>query len=326
EGRVKYLETKDAPIGLPGVDNLRVWILGPPRDAQLLGLTERASEMYGLAGRHASPLVDALTNALDARNSAKHAHDDYAMPFDPNYGTPFSSLFGRRAQATRVAAKRSARSREKKAAAEKLVTLVHEHYARSARPHRRGGDQSWRRIDNDWLGVSADLAIQLDSRTNNSSLVLAFEFIDTRRILLFVGDAQVGNWLSWQDLSWMLGEERITGPDLLKQTVYYKVGHHGSHNATLKAKGLELMTRSDFAAFIPTNANDALKVKWGAMPFTGIVDELRKHSHDAAKRGDRVIRADDPWIATDKVPSDFPVSGSIRELRHKPGLWVELDL
>src|SRR5262249_29169592 len=94
KGRVKYLETKDAPIGLPGVDNLRVWILGPPRDAQLLGLTERASEMYGLAGRHASPLVDALTNALDARNSAKHAHDDYAMPFDPNYGTPFSSLFG----------------------------------------------------------------------------------------------------------------------------------------------------------------------------------------------------------------------------------------
>jgi hypothetical protein len=47
-------------------------------------------------------------------------------------------------------------------------------------------DVSWRRIDSDWLGVSADLAMQLDSRTNNTSLALAFEFTDTGRVLLFI--------------------------------------------------------------------------------------------------------------------------------------------
>jgi hypothetical protein len=182
-------------------------------------------------------------------------------------------------------------------------------------------DQSWRSIDADWLGVSADLAIQLDKRTNNSSLVLAFEFVDTRRVLLFVGDAQIGNWLSWQDVKWRVGDATVTGPDLLARTIFYKVGHHGSHNATLKQKGLELMTQQDLAAFIPTNEKDAKKVKWGEMPFHEIVEEL-------ARRGNgRVIRADDPWIATAGGKAPFrPPSGAIRGLRHKQGLWVELDI
>lgn len=324
KGKAKYLESKDSPLMLCGsnneqvVDNLRIWVLGPPRDAQLLGLTERASEMYGLAGHHGSPLVDALSNALGVGKPAEHVEDDYAMPFDPNYGTVFSHLAGQR---TKLKRKGSApRGKSGKPVAREIADFVRDHYGRP------GDAQSWRRIDDDWLGVSADLAIQLDSRTNNSSLVLAFEFVDTKRVLLFVGDAQVGNWLSWQNLTWTVGNERVTGPDLLKRTVYYKVGHHGSHNATLKAKGLELMTSSDFAAFIPTNAQDALRVKWGAMPFTGIVDDLKKHSHDPAKNGNRLIRADDPWIATETVPSDLPISGSIRGLRHKQGLYVELDL
>jgi len=35
----------------------------------------------------------------------------------------------------------------------------------------------------------------------------------------------------------------VTGPDLLARTVFYKVGHHGSHNATLRQQGLEQMKR-----------------------------------------------------------------------------------
>jgi len=171
------------------------------------------------------------------------------------------------------------------------------------------------------MGVSADLAMQIDDRTNNTSLALAFEFADTGRVLLFVGDAQVGNWLSWQDLKWTVDGTTVTGPDLLARTVYYKVGHHGSHNATLKEKGLELMTSKDLSSFIPTNEKDAKKVGWGAMPLKSITDEL-------GKRGSgRVIRADDGWIATDTVNAGFePPSGSIRALRHKPGLYVEVDV
>src|SRR6266699_2202355 len=68
----------------------------------------------------------------------------------------------------------------------------------------------------------------LDSMTNNTSLVLAIELADGD-VLLFAADAQVGNWLSWQDLKWTVGTSPVTGPDLLKRTIFYKVGHHGSH-------------------------------------------------------------------------------------------------
>ena len=83
--------------------------------------------------------------------------------------------------------------------------------------------------------------MQLDNKTNNTSLVLAFELIDTHRVFLFAADAQVGNWLSWEKTNWKLKTgDVVTGPDLLARTVYYKVGHHGSQNATLEKKGLEL--------------------------------------------------------------------------------------
>ena len=52
-------------------------------------------------------------------------------------------------------------------------------------------------MDDDWLHVASDMALQLDSATNNSSLALAFERISDGKVLLFPGDAQQGNWLSW---------------------------------------------------------------------------------------------------------------------------------
>jgi len=57
------------------------------------------------------------------------------------------------------------------------------------------------------------------------------------------------------------------------------------------------------------------------MPFKDIVDELRRRGSG------RVIRADDPWISTPDINAGFqPPSGSIRALRHKPGMWVELEI
>ena len=57
-----------------------------------------------------------------------------------------------------------------------------------------------------------------------------------KKILLFAGDAQRGNWVSWDDSTWADGDQTITARDLLGRTVLYKVGHHGSHNATLAGK------------------------------------------------------------------------------------------
>ena len=183
-------------------------------------------------------------------------------------------------------------------------------------------DREWRRADGDWLSASADLAMQLDQRTNNTSLVLAFEFAASKRVLLFAADAQIGNWLSWRNLKW--GEKgEITGPDLLKRTVYYKVGHHGSHNATATKDGLELMTSPDLSAFIPVNEQDAKKVRWGQMPFKGILQRL-----DGLTQG-RTARADDDWVQRGPIPALFNgAGGSIKATRQSeaPGLWVEFDV
>ena len=94
-------------------------------------------------------------------------------------------------------------------------------------------------------------------------------------MLLFAADAQVGNWLSWQDLEWSRNGKKIRGPDLLKQTVLYKVGHRGSHNATLREKGLELMTELKLA-LIPVDHAMALKKRWGNRPLPGIVNRLNE--------------------------------------------------
>lgn len=161
-------------------------------------------------------------------------------------------------------------------------------------------DQSWRRIGADWLGSAADLALKLDNATNNTSLVLAVEIVATGKVLLFAADAQVGSWLSWPGLSWALaGEETVTGADLLKRTVLYKVGHHGSHNATLKAKGLETMTSPELVALIPVDEVLAKSVGWGRMPLPGLMTALTSQAQG------RVVRTDAEYAAPTSVARPF---------------------
>jgi beta-lactamase superfamily II metal-dependent hydrolase len=76
----------------------------------------------------------------------------------------------------------------------------------------------------------------MNNATNNASLVLAFELSKGGKVLLFVGDAQAGNWRSWSEDKFDDEGTEVTAEDLLGRTVLYKVGHHGSHNATMKGK------------------------------------------------------------------------------------------
>ena len=144
--------------------------------------------------------------------------------------------------------------------------------------------EAWRRIDGSWLDASTELALQLDSATNNTSLVLAVELEDGD-VLLFAADAQVGNWESWQDLCWTVHGNTVTGPDLLKRTIFYKVGHHGSHNATLRQDGLEMMEKLRIAA-IPVDHAIAVKKGWGQMPLPALVDALTEKTCGALLRSD----------------------------------------
>ena len=62
----------------------------------------------------------------------------------------------------------------------------------------------------------------LDRSINNTSLILVLEIRD--EVLVFPGDAQIENW------SFALEDK--TFRELLQRTTFYKVGHHGSLNAT----------------------------------------------------------------------------------------------
>jgi hypothetical protein len=73
-----------------------------------------------------------------------------------------------------------------------------------------------------------EIVRSLDQQLNNTSLILLFEAFGKR--LLFPGDAQIENWTYALQDSPRARETRelLTGVDL------YKVGHHGSLNATPK--------------------------------------------------------------------------------------------
>lgn len=141
------------------------------------------------------------------------------------------------------------------------------------------------------LSELESLAIALDGDTNNSSLVLAFELAPQGRVLVFAADAQVGNWLSWQEVTWK-GASGVTAKSLLEKAVLYKVGHHGSHNATLKDLGLELMTNKDLMAVIPVNQEMAQKKKWN-MPFPPLWNRLKEKTRGRVVLSDSSVELPD---------------------------------
>ncbi|UVK36995.1 hypothetical protein LHFGNBLO_003980 [Mesorhizobium sp. AR10] len=308
-----YFEPGAAPLSIAALPNLRIYVLGPPRDKAALRLEERTSEMYPLGP--GGPFARALSAGLAVNETGDGTWLDELSPFERSVGTELSAVLSGSASDTQG----------------DIGAFVWKHYSgqvAEARPEE-DPDQSWRRIDADWLGIAADLAMQLDRGVNNTSLVLAFEFIDTGRVFLFPGDAQIGNWLSWKDLKWPVGQGTVTAADLMAGTVYLKVAHHGSHNATPQRQGLELMTNADLSAFIPTNEHDAGKVRWREMPYDAILTAL------ADRTNGRVIRADDAWLANKNgKPAFASPSGSILAVRNAPrdasrgpgGLWVEVDL
>ncbi|MBC8074640.1 MAG: hypothetical protein H7Y32_01070, partial [Chloroflexales bacterium] len=170
-----------------------------------------------------------------------------------------------------------------------------------------GSPDDWRMIETDWLRSSAGLALNLAADTNNTSLVLAIELVSSGKVLLFTGDAQVGNWLSWRKLPWPASADsqdpNLTWrDDLLRRTVFYKVGHHGSENATLSVNGLKLMTGDNLVAMIPLNMAMAKNI-WDTKdwPHPPLLRELLKYT-----RG-RVIVAD----PTDTLPT--------------PEQWLEME-
>ena len=97
----------------------------------------------------------------------------------------------------------------------------------------------------------------------------------------------MGNWESWHDYTWEVEGRKVVAADLLARTILYKVGHHGSHNATLSDKGLELMTEPGLVALLPVDEYIAHeKKRWNRMPFEPLMKRLLE------KTGKRILRPD----------------------------------
>ena len=254
---------------LPG---FRIYVLGPPRDEKSMADMggHNSEELYHIAAALRS--AARLHFSADDMSPAERAECERELPFDKRYI----------------------------ASGDKLMGIRYREYVSS--------ENEWRRVDSDWLSAATDLALQLDKMTNNSSLALAIERIADGKVLLFPADAQQGSWLSWHALQWKVpGQSKSVGMvDLLKRTVFYKVGHHASHNATLREKGLELMSKDELTAFIPVDREIALnrnpKGSW-QMPAFHLYRRLLEMS-----RG-RVARSDLGWAtmpdANDDVEEDF---------------------
>jgi hypothetical protein len=233
--RLRFLDPGEV-MAIPGTSDARAFVLGPPRDLKLLRKDRPTASSPETYDEERFMLA-----AVDRGVGPGSAPD----PFDPYYRVQNPRVRGR--------------------------PVLDSYFAPA---------NSWRRIDGDWLATAGELALNLDSDTNNTSLVLAFEAWTGGPVLLMVGDAQVGNWLSWQALSWALPgpgktERTVTADDLLGRTVVYKVGHHGSHNATLRGEGLERMSGRDLMALVPVHRDTARKKGW-RMPFPPLLAALEQ--------------------------------------------------
>jgi hypothetical protein len=189
---------------------------------------------------------------------------------------------------------------------------------------------SARRIDGEWLGAAGSLALKIDGDVNNTSLALAIE-VPGRDVLLFPGDAQVGNWLSWHDQKYPAKPDRPdavqeSAEQILARVVFYKVGHHASHNATARDKGLEMMLSPDLVAMIPVVEAVAKEQKtknnpdgW-AMPYGDLYKRLKEKTRERIVRGDG-----DPAIEAQA----FTAAGGRFALAYHAAdqpLWAEVTL
>ena len=219
----------------PWLPGFRFYVLGPPRSKEALSDT----------GDHQSPELYHVAAGL--RVGAAMKLDESAVSSEEcEHEMPFDARFRLKADHPQIA--------------KFLQGNASENYGYLL------PDQAWRKIDDDWLHAAADLALQLDDLTNNTSLALAIERISDGTVLLFPADAQQGNWLSWHnpEMRWTVPTanstpRQTTAAQLLNNAVFYKAGHHASHNGTAKNKGLELMEKADeLVAFIPVDRAIAL--------------------------------------------------------------------
>jgi len=167
-------------------------------------------------------------------------------------------------------------------------------------------EQLIRAVQPDTLLAGAALA---DNTINNQSLVVLFTFAG--KTLLFTGDAQWGNWenfLYGQDVSKMTAPQLLpASKKMLAALDLYKVGHHGSTNATPMAavgalrKGAVALCSTEPGCFGSVAKNSEV-------PRGPLLAELAKKG--PVVRSDQVAAGEAKANATVKLPPHFSSPGN----------------
>jgi beta-lactamase superfamily II metal-dependent hydrolase len=299
-----YLEPGDVvhPSAIP---TLKVNVMGPPRNEQLL---RKDLPSAGTGKEVYMTQFDEALAVEDRADRIASGSDNNKAPTPPE--TPFARPHQRNLQQV-------AQHVKKIKTAAGAQPSVEQRYFTSK--------NAWRNIDDEWLDSAETLALKMDSDTNNTSLVLTFELPDGQ-VLLFPGDAQVGNWLSWGDQTYPREADKDGSPpqtldDILRRVTLYKVGHHCSHNATLAALGLEKMNDPRLVAMIPV-VGAVAKTKGWVMPYPDLLSALQRKTRNRVLIGDSVTADEAKLFAQTPTSSKNPAT-----LSYAPdGLWVEVAI
>jgi beta-lactamase superfamily II metal-dependent hydrolase len=260
---IKYRRPGQVVDNLQGADGIKFFVLGPPRDKDMkyFKIDMEDDEMYHLALR-----ADAKAASEEEEEEPLYTERLFMNDIALEDGiSPFSA--------------------EYKMVGKEASNFLKEY---------NGKDMRWRQIETDWLESDAGIAMRATNLTNNTSLAMAIE-LPNGKVLLLPGDAQSGNWLGWHKSDVKKRLKNNGGKDtdeLLRDTVFYKVGHHGSHNGTASKSGLDKITNENLVAMMPLVQAKVPK-EWGGaknFPAGPLYEEL------VTKTQGRVIRTDEGII------------------------------
>lgn len=276
-------------FSLEKFSGVRVHVLGPPKNLSALKRSDPPKSKHQLDRGETVNLNTTLASAVFQLGFRTQDHHlplglsesdlrelaNLSLPFDRTQGISLDDI-----------------------AQDENQKFFQKYYGSDVAPNH---EYAWRRIDTDWLGAIGPLALDLDNDINNTSLVLAFEMLPSQKVLLFMADAQYGSWKSWT--------ETPKGRDILKRTIFYKVGHHGSHNATQLEGGLLAMHPNDLVAMIPVDTHKAKRKHW-KMPAPILLPLLNKQT-----KGRVITAIEDPGgPASAFIPPSYPKGGMISRL------------
>jgi beta-lactamase superfamily II metal-dependent hydrolase len=147
--------------------------------------------------------------------------------------------------------------------------------------------------------VAAALAQQADKTLNNQSLIVCFTY--NGKTMLFVGDAQWGNWDNFlfdgvvvSDNTPLLSASKA----ILQNLDFYKVGHHGSRNATPVPAVTSM--RDGVVAMCSTQPGAYGESPNTQVPQQNLLDALDKKTAHRLARSDQVAL---PFVSKAERPA-----------------------